>query len=77
MQTCRGSFRLHLAFICMESMAGMCATIHFIIEADELFVQALQATYPHMDFGTVFGHHRCTCLYLFTFLFILHPLGQV
>ena len=34
-------------------MAGMCATIHYIIEADELFVQTLQATYLHMDFGTV------------------------
>ena len=38
MQTCQGSFRLHLVFICMESMAGMCATMHYIIEADELFV---------------------------------------
>ena len=34
-------------------MAGMCPTIHYIIEADELFVQTLQATYLHMDFGTV------------------------
>ena len=34
-------------------MAGMCATTHYIIESDELFVQALLATYLHMDFGTV------------------------
>ena len=73
MQTSQGSFRLHLAFICIESMAGMCATIHYIIEADELFVQTLQATYLHMDFGTVFGHNRSTCLYLFTYLFVIHP----
>ena len=53
MQTCQGSFRLYLAFTCMESMAGMRATIHYMIEADELFVQTLQATYLHMDFGTV------------------------
>ena len=48
-------------------MAGMCATIHCIIEADELFVQTLQATYFHIDFGTVFGHYRFTRLYFFTF----------
>ena len=54
-------------------MAGMCATIHYIIEANELFVQALQAIYLHMDFGTVFGRNRFTCLYIFTLLFILHP----
>ena len=45
--------RLHFAFIYVESMAGMCATIHYIIEADELFVQTLQSTYLHLDFGTV------------------------
>ena len=54
-------------------MAGMCATIHYIIEADEFFGQTLQATYIYMDFGIVFGHYRFTCLYLFTYLFILHP----
>ena len=73
MATMQGSSGLHLAFIVWKSMAGMCATIHYIIEADELFVQTLQATYLHMDFGTVFGHYRFTRLYLFTFLFILHP----
>ena len=54
-------------------MAGMCASIHYIIEADELLVQTLQATYLHMDFGTVFGLNGFTCLYLFTDLFIFHP----
>ena len=34
-------------------MAGMCATILYITEADELFVLTLQATYLHLDFGTV------------------------
>ena len=50
-------------------MAEMCATILYIIEADELLVQTLQATYLHMDFETVFGHYWFTCLYIF----ILHP----
>ena len=36
MQTCQGSFRLHLDFIAWKSMAGMCATILYIIEANEL-----------------------------------------
>ena len=54
MQTCQGSFRLHLAFIAWKSLAGMCATKHYIIKADELFAQTLQATYLHMDFGTVY-----------------------
>ena len=53
-------------------MAGMCATIHYIIEADELFVQTLLATYLHMDFGTVFRRNRSTCSYLFTYLLIIH-----
>ena len=26
-------------------MAGMCATLHYVIEADELFLPTLQATY--------------------------------
>ena len=53
-------------------MAGMYATIHYIIETDKLFVQTLQATYLRMGFGTAFGHVRSTCLYLFTYLFIIH-----
>ena len=61
--------RLHLAFIYVESMAGLCATIHYIIEADELFVLTLQATYLHMDFGTVLNTigllvHIYLCIYL-------------
>ena len=57
-------------------MAGMRTTIHYIIEADELFVQTQQATYLCMDFGTVFGHYRFTCLHLFSYLFIYpSPVG--
>ena len=77
MQTCQGSFKLHRAFIVWKSISGMCATIHYVIEADELFLQTLQATYLHMDFGTVFGHYRSTCLYSFTYLFVIHPMGLV
>ena len=58
-------------------MAGMCATIHYIIEADELFVQTLQATYLHMDFWDCFQHDRSTCAYLSTYLFVIHPMGLV
>ena len=41
MQTCQGSFRLHLAFIVWKSMAGMCATIHYIMVADECILYKL------------------------------------
>ena len=61
----------------MESMAEMCATIHYIIEADELFVQTVQATYLHMDFGIVLNTilvHPLVHIYL---LFDIHSLGLV
>ena len=57
----------------MESMAEMCATIHYMIEADELFVQTVQATYLHMDFGIVLN----TILVHIYLLFDIHSLGLV
>ena len=33
-------------------MSGMCAVMRYIIAADELFRQTIQATYLRMDFKT-------------------------